>query len=232
MKHRVIVAALGSAGLVLGLGVAAASAAVSVHPDNTGSCGTSCVEIAFLSSGPQWVQNAPSGVTTTKVGLNFRTVTNSHEDWLPRDSGDVVPVYCKADGTRAAGSPFTRNQCEDLIGAGYASDPAWQLEYEPLGVPSFQCASTYANGKPKIGALVRLAPCGVNGSSVWIADEADAVGPTVPYINGGSNNFSDPLVVHEVSGAPVAQQLDLQQLNVDSNNIVDSNELVLVEPGL
>jgi hypothetical protein len=231
MKHRVI-AAFGAAGLLLSLGMTAASASTHAKPDNTGSCGTTCVELAFLSSGSQWVQSAPAGVAGTKVGLNFRTSTDAQEDWLPRDSGDVVPVYCTSIGTRAAGSPFTRNQCELLVGAGFASDPAWQLEYEPLGVPSFECASTYGNGHPKAGALVRLAPCGVNGSSVWIADEVHSVGPYVPYINGGSANFSDPFVVHEMVGAPMVQGLNMEQEAIDTAGIVDSNELVKTLPGL
>ena len=74
--------------------------------------------------------------------------------------------------------------------------------------------------------------CGVTASSIWIGDSNDSVGPTMPYINGGSSNYSDPLVIHEMSGAPKAQGLDMQNLNVDTHGIVDGNELVGLLPGL
>jgi hypothetical protein len=240
MFRKALYSSLAVAGL-LTLGLSAASAAsaapVKVHPAETGSCGTNCIEPYFLASGSQWVQSAASGKKNTEVTLNYSTTTNSHEDFLPIDVGTVVNEYCP-DTTSSPVEPavdplFTANQCAGLDLAGLDDATAWQVEYEPLGVPSHECVSSYNNGKPKAGALVRLSPCGEDASSVWIKD-TDVVNPfgTAPYISGASNNFSDPLVITEGNGGPDAQKLFFEQLNVDSNNIVASTQLVGILPGL
>jgi hypothetical protein len=54
----------------------------------------------------------------------------------------------------------------------------------------------------------------------------------MPFINGASSNFSDPLVVTEAGVSPAYHTLSLENLNVDSAGIVPGSQLMAFEPGL
>ena len=79
------------------------------------------------------------------------------------------------------------------------------------------CAGTWNGDEgeaPVNGDRLRLQVCGENAATLWIADAPrnynryDGPLPSgTPYIDGASNNYADPLVVTEVSGAPEHQQL-------------------------
>jgi hypothetical protein len=229
------VVALASFGAMAG----ASAASASVHPANTGSCGVTCIEPYFLSSGPQWVQvdHDGSGKVNTEINLQYRTSTNSHEDWLASGQGPVDGTYCPGvdPSTPAIDPLFTANQCEALNNYGYGDDTAFQLEFKPLGVnpgSTAMCSGVWNDQAPVAGDRIRLEPCGVNGDTVWIAASDLSVLGTTPYINGGSNNFSDPLVITEATGRPAYQSLHLQELNIDSADVPSSNQLVGLLPGL
>ena len=83
------------------------------------------------------------------------------------------------------------------------------------------------------GDRLRLQVCGENASTLWIADTrtTSTTGAAAPYINGAWNNYADPLVVTEVSGAPAYQQLHVNYLDVDTANVVSDRQLVRLLPG-
>jgi len=246
---RIVIALLGggaAVALTLGMGaaVASASTASAARPANTGSCGPQCVDITFLASGSHWTQVDYYGRTAanTAINLQARTNTNSGEDWYPTGEGKVEPTYCASASQAAVNSILTNNQCELLANADLDEATAFQEQFEPLGVPTNMCAGT-VNGDegeaPVNGDRLRLQGCGENADTLWIADAPGGNnnyynGPNsfgTPYINGASNNYADPLVVTEVSGAPKYQQLQVQYLDVDSSHVVSDRQLVRLIPG-
>ena len=116
----------------------------------------------------------------------------------------------------------------------YRNDEAYELQYEPYGLNSNFCLSTWPNETPQAGYLVRLETCGQYSNSIWAADtdantlpfNSSVVGdpnsngapsfhPTgddVALINGASNNFSNPLVLNYPAGHPT--DMPRPQLNV------------------
>jgi hypothetical protein len=221
--------------LTLSMGAMASASTAKARPDNTGSCGPTCVEVSFLQPGRQWVQVDYYGRTGTGTANNLqaRTDTNPNEDFRPDGEGAIIPVYCASPGVAAINSILTNNQCELLFNAGLDSSTAFQLQFSPLGVESNMCSGTVGDANPVNGDRIRLEPCGATADTLWIADSPDS-GPhgSVPYINGASSNYSNPLVVTAVSGAPKYQKLEVRWLITDTAGIVSDRQLVVLEPGL
>ena len=228
--------ALTAVALLGGVGLTAASASThpSAKPNNTGSCGHNCIEPFFLASGHQWVLVDHNGLTTanTAINLQFKTVTNSREDWLPLGAGPVVKNYCPNQTPIAVDPVLSANNCAYLVNNSEATETAEELEFTPLGVQTGMCVGLWNNQTATAGLRTRLEPCGDSPDTVWIEDAAHTRVGFVPFINGGSNNFEFPLVATEQSGAPAYQAIRLQQVNEDTHGIVEDQQLVNFEPGL
>ena len=221
-------------------GVSAAGASVThVRPANTGSCGTSCVEVFALTPGPQWVATDHLGKTATGVNgteqyLQYRTSTNARQDFLPISVG-VAADYCRGSlGNGSGGRVLDANLCLQLntyIGA-VTSIPVEQLEYTPLGVDTGDCVGVSESGALSQNEPLRLQVCNDNQRTFWVLAPAPAPAPGFLAINGGSTGTINAYVAAASSGAPALQPLVIKRVDVDTAGITDSNELLGVEPGL
>jgi hypothetical protein len=134
----------------------------------------------------------------------------------------------------------------------YPDDQAVEIEYSPFGVDSGLCMGTATTAVN--GTKVSLQPCGATAKTTWILDDADGFGfpapiPTVtvvgsgqiraivpkaadgvyvPLINGSGVNFSHPAVLtYPQNSYPTdtpRPQLHTQTLQIDSNDVVNSNQ--------
>jgi hypothetical protein len=79
------------------------------------------------------------------------------------------------------------------VNSHYGSEPAVQVEYAPLGVPTGLCAALATTAYQNEG--LTLQPCSTPGTTVWILDFADspATAPTYfPLVNGSTTDFAHP----------------------------------------
>ena len=85
------------------------------------------------------------------------------------------------------------------------NDPAFEIEYAPLGQESSLCAGVASTAFS--GEHVTLQPCGVSSRTVWIVDTNDSPSTIshgyLPLINGSDTNFSHPFVLtYPLNGYP------------------------------
>jgi len=212
-------------------GVSAASASVThVKPAITGSCGPTCLEPIALTPGPQWplTDHLGSQAIGTKQYLNYLSVTNPRQDYAPDEQGPVVATFCPHSG--AIDPILSANACAYLTLHGEAANPAYELQYTPLGVDSGLCPGVA--GHAYSYEAVTLRECGVNASTLWILDSFHSVGPFQPVINGSTTNFSYPQVLTAANGAPAQQLVETRRLSVDTAGIVAGTQLWAFLPGL
>jgi hypothetical protein len=186
------------------LGAPSASAAP-VGPAATTACGFHCTDIHFLQPGRHELLKVHSGltVTNTTFALNQGSNSSAAEDLSPTLQGTVGALYCDpTTGSPYPGSIFTPNQCHALIGNGYATDETFQLAQNPNngGPETMGLGDWNSTLNPPSGWKARLEPLGNNASTVQILATHLPGGHTtkpgaVWIINGGSSNFSNPLVL-------------------------------------
>jgi hypothetical protein len=182
----------------------ATASASPVRPVATTACSIHCIDIHFRSPGHREILKVHDGlnVTNTTFALNQGANNLPAEDLSPTFQGTVQQLYCDANGSPYPGSLFTPNQCHGLIVNGFANDPTWQLEFNPNnGGPGDHCLGDWNSAlNVPSGWKARLEPCGNNASTVQILANHLPGGLVAPpgyvwIINGGSNNFSNPLVL-------------------------------------
>jgi hypothetical protein len=214
----------------LGLGATAALAT----PAATTACGNSCVDISFLQPGSSELLKVHDGLsaTNTVFALNQGGNNLPAEDLTPTAQGTVGNLYCDPAGEPYTGSLFTANQCHALIANGYKNDETWQLEYNPdKGGPGNMCLGDWDGTlNAPSGYKARLEACGVNASTVQIlANHLPGGITTAPgyvwIINGGSDNFSNPLVL-SVANTLAWQSPRWETVVFNGNGGVDVQEAV------
>ncbi len=218
-------------------GVSAASAsATHVRPANTGSCGTTCIEPYFLTPGHQWVQTDHLGKTATGVNgtvqyLQYRTDTNSRQDFLPVNVGTAAD-YCKGHLGNGNDPILDANLCLQLVNNGYtlSAIPVEQLEFTPLGVSTGKCTGVAETGALSQNEPLRLQWCDNNQRTFWVYVPTPAPGALA--INGGSTGTINAYAAAADNGGPQLQTIVIKRTDVDTSGIFDSTELFNFEPGL
>jgi hypothetical protein len=204
----------------------------------TPSCGSTCTQIFTQKYGPQYLVDVfqARAAAGTPVILFQRSNSDPAEDFVVTDLGTVHSFY-KNHGLVSAN--FDRT---------YRSDRAYEIQYEPYGLNSNFCLSTWSNETPQPGYKVRLEPCGQYSNSIWAADTDGRTAPQgssvvtdhrssgavfspvftdVALINGATNTFSNPLVLNYPAGHPTDMprpQLNVQPEKQYSNGITFDNQ--------
>jgi hypothetical protein len=218
-------AGVGALALVLApvaLGVTSASAA-------TTACGPACVDVSFVSQGRSDILADHSGLTNSNNAIYLRPASNaaSKEDFSPENVGEVKDLYCDPiNGTAYTGSLFTNNQCHAMKIAGLMNADTYEIAFNPnKGGDESMCVGTWNNDNAVSGWKLRLEPCGVAADTVWILSSTLPGGNTSSgttwAINGGSNNFSNPLVATAAS----ATQPKVETAVFNGGSAVDSQEV-------
>lgn len=206
------------AGYALAAGVAvtaalampAGAANAAAKPDATNACSNKCIDVSFQVPGLNYILGVHWGLATPNNLVRLVQGSNAayKEDFTRIDDVPVYPTYCMAAGYAQTGSVFTNNQCHLLLTSGLIMAPTFQLAYNPNnGGGENLCVGAWGNESPGNGAKMRLVECGVASDTVLIQTRT-LPGGTVPLgkgywlINGGSDNFSNPLVASNPGYAP------------------------------
>lgn len=189
----------------------------------TPNCGNTCAQIFSQKYGPQYLVDVyqARSATGTPVILFQRSNSDPAEDFVIVDEGNVNSFY-RHYGLVSGAFAHT-----------YRNDEAYEVQYEPYGLNSNFCLSTWPGETPQAGYLVRLESCGQYSNSIWAADTDGNTlpmgssvtndrrstggffspkGTDVALINGATNSFSNPLVLNYPAGNPT--DMPRPQLNV------------------
>jgi hypothetical protein len=199
----------------------------------TPNCGANCTSIFTQKYGPQYLVDVfqAKAAAGTPVILFQRSNSDPAEDFVVNDLGTVHSFY----NNHGLVSPaFDRT---------YRADEAYEIQYEPYGLNSNFCLSTWSNETPQPGYKVRLEPCGQYSNAIWAADTDgrtlpagdsivtdgrsrggvfSPVGTDVALINGATNTFSNPLVLNYPAGNPT--DMPRPQLNVQPEKQYSGNQ--------
>jgi hypothetical protein len=171
-------------GAVLALIIPAGLTATAAHAA-TPSCGPGCVNVITREWGRHIQMDAIGGGFGAQHQrlILFRSTQDPAEDFVYSQQGTVHDLF--VDGLVSA-----------AVNLHYGSDPAFELEYSPLGLDSDLCVGTWLT-HPVAGNILRLEPCGVSAQTIWIVDHFGTDGNKPGFgtvIAGSTTNFSHPLV--------------------------------------
>jgi hypothetical protein len=209
---------------MLGLS-AAANASVAAKPAATNACGRHCVNVSFVNPGRHYLLASHSGlnVKNNLIVLTHGSNGAAKEDFTEIRAGSVNSLYC--DGGTAI-AVFTDRQCQLLASAGLSTARTFQLAFNPNnGGPKNMCIGTWNNSTPVTDGKLRLVPCGVAADTVMILARRLPVGHTTAgywMINGGSDNFSNPVVATSNGSEPRWETVD-----INGGRAVDTQEVRL-----
>jgi len=202
-----------------GLGMVGTMTASAATPN----CGSTCANIFSQKYGPSYLVDVFQAKAAVGQPVILFQASNSDpaEDFVVVDEGSVNSFYHRYGLVSAA---FAHT---------YAADEAYEAQYEPYGLNSNYCLSTWPGEAPQPGYLVRLESCGYYSNSLWAADTDANTLPNgssvttdhhstgeffsnyhtdVALINGATNSFSNPLVLNYPAGNPT--DMPRPQLNV------------------
>jgi hypothetical protein len=197
-----------SASLALGATGALASGRPAAIRNATNACGSACVDIHFLVPGKHALVTSKSGYDYAGNLVRLTEGSNgaAKQDFTRVDLSTVAPLYCTASGQAEPGSVFTPRQCALLDNAGLLGATTFQLAFNPYGGgPETLCVGSQS-ALPQSGAKARLEPCGLSGATVLIETSKLPTGTATAgshwLISGGSDNFSNPLVLTSTGAYP------------------------------
>jgi hypothetical protein len=219
----------------LGLGGPALAA-----PAATSACAGACTDIHFLVPGEHYLLKDHAGSTAANNVIALTTGSNalSSEDFSEVNVGTVSPQYCEAPPNTSVAQPgsiFTNRQCQLLTNAGLTGATTFEYAFNPNdGGPENMCLGAWDNVSPvPSGYKFRLVACGVSADTVMIVTSALPSGNTTAgsdwLIDGGSDNYSDPLVATN-NGGTAWQAPRWETVDVNGHAGEDTQE-VRLEPG-
>ena len=212
---------------LLGMSMAAASASPAGAKGHspairmaTTACGNKCVDVSFLTPGRQAILGVQSGWARPNALVRLLQGSNgaSKEDFKEVDLSTVAPLYCTVTGQAQPGSVFTSSQCALLKNAGLLGRTTFQLAFNPNnGGPLDLCLGAWNNYTPVVGGKTRIEPCGLSAATVLITTTTLPGGTTTGgglwLINGGSDNFSNPVVATSNGTFPSQPYWSTVQIN-------------------
>jgi hypothetical protein len=211
---------------VIGLSAAGAASA-SVKPHATPACGFACFNLFSLTLGPRTIQNAyvpgdtgVGGKVGQKVNMNYASNTHPNEDFTGAQVGTLGDFCPNMGGTGLSPTSY--------VCLTYPSGfPVFEANWSPFGNQSGLC--TGVKTPLFSGREVTLQPCGDSPATFWVGDLAHATFafgiPFLPWVNGGSSNTSQPLVLTVDPGThnPI-NQLRVQSLLTLSHGVVPDTQ--------
>jgi hypothetical protein len=223
------------------LGTSAASAGAANRPvlrikNATNACSVHCTDVSFQNPGITDILGVHSGIATPNNVVRLLQGSNgaSKEDFSRFNVSTVSPQYCQAPPDTSVaqpGSVFTDRQCQLLTSAGLTGATTFELAFNPNnGGPENLCVGGWNNAVAN-GWKTRLEYCGVAADTVLI-ETGKLPGGTVStgdwLINGGSDNFSNPLVLTSPGFAP--SQPTWSTVDLNGKKAIDTQEVHL-NPG-
>ena len=221
-----------------GLGMVGTLTASAATPNCDTNGSSNCAQIFSQKYGPQYLVDVYQAKSAAGTPVILFQASNSDpaEDFVPVDEGTVHDFYRHYGLVSAA---FAKT---------YSADEAYEVQYEPYGLNSNFCLSTWPGEAPSAGYLVRLESCGQYSNSLWAADTDANTAPNgssvtfdrhstggffspnrtdVALINGANNSFSNPLVLNYPAGNPTDMprpQLNVQPEKQYSNGTTFDNQ--------
>ena len=173
-----VLAAAATLTLAGGLSMAGTLSASAATPQ----CGQRCVQIFSAKFGPGFIETVFHGIPAAGVPTILHRASSSDpaEDLIVPLAGPVSMFY-------------SLGMVSAAVNSHYGSEPAVQVEYAPLGVPTGLCAALARTAYQNEG--LTLQPCSTPGTTVWILDFGDspATAPTYfPLVNGSTRDFAHP----------------------------------------
>jgi hypothetical protein len=213
---------------MLGMGAASAAGATT-RPNATTACNAACSDAFFQVPGPTDILAAHSDLNTTNnvVRLVQGSDAAPKEDFTRVSEGTVFPLYCTATGQAQTGSIFTNNQCHLMDVAGLLAATTFEYAFNANnGGPENECLGAWGNNAPASGWKIRLEPCGVAPDTVIISTPKLPGGNTstgVWWINGASDNYSNPVVATNPGNAP--SQVTWTEIDLNGKHAADTQEV-------
>jgi hypothetical protein len=214
IKSKVLVAAA-TVTMVTGVGAAGVLATATTANAITPSCGATCVDIFSRQFGHHFATNFLLDVWRQHITIGqpiilYRTSNNDiAEDFRLEFQGTVADFFAVGMVSAAlalhygciAGVDFP-----DCFGLQVTvNDPAFEIEYTPLGQFSGLCVGVANTASQREGVTLQV--CGASSKTVWVVDIFDQpftfFTGYAPLINGSDTNFSQPFVLtYPQSGFP------------------------------
>ncbi len=237
------VAAGVAATAMLGLSAAPSAGAA---PAATTACRFHCVDISFVNPGKNAILGVHSGMAVYNNLVRLLPGSNGayKEDFSEITVGTVDPLYC--DGSVPVSSLFTPRQCLLLKSAHLDKARTFQLAFNGNNGGSKQlCIGTWNNTTPVVNGNLRLVTCGVAADTVLIQTSHLPIGTTsgkkvakaavakpvshgCPWlINGGSDNFSNPVVA--TSDGTYPSQPTWSTVDVNGGKAIDTQEVCITK---
>ena len=225
-----------------GLGTVGTLSASAATPAATPSCGHNCSNLYTKKFGPAFLLDTFQGRAAANQGVILFQASNSDpaEDFAVRWLGTVHSFYT-----------HHRSLITPQFDQAYGNLAAVEIQYEPLGVNSHFCASTWPGVTAQPGYKVRLETCGQYSNSIWAVGipyhhrrgpltrhvPANRNTPSRGYkflINGATDSFSNPLVLNYPPGYPTDMPrpwVNVQPLNTYSDGTVYDSQQWSWMPG-
>jgi hypothetical protein len=222
---RKFLIALSAVGALLMLGAtSAAQASHRITPGATPACGNGCFNLHSLAFGHVQIQsanvpgdNGVGGKIGQTINLKYATDSSPNEDFVQGYIGTVSQLC-----PQGLLSPYICNT--------YSTDPVYESNWAPYGNQSGLCAGARLPANP--GEPVSLRPCGVNGSTLWVADVKHSRNGYMPFLNGADRNYSHPLVLTVVPGKKIGLRLRLERLNPLSHDFISNEQMFAMDFGV
>lgn len=192
-----------SMALVAALAAAALTAAVAPASAATHACDFTCSVLISpqLAGQTQWVivpganGHARHARAGDHVVFRARSTQFTSEDFSPSWSTETVSYYCLPGPQRIRGFLCSHD----------GRDIAQEMEWRPDGYSTGLCAGVTAPAHA--GERVTLQRCGQSPRTLWIGDDARALGDAEPLISGSSAS-ADPLVLSvAATGSPARAEV-------------------------
>jgi hypothetical protein len=213
----------------------AAANAAKIVPAATSACAGACTDFSFKNPGPGSILTDHSALITKNNLIRLTPGTNGAPklDFAKIDVGTVDFLYCNINGTSQDTTVFTNRQCKLLQLAHLGLATTFQLAFNPNnGGDETMCVGAWNNAAPVSGFKMRLVECGVGADTVLIeTNKIPAGGTAAGYnwlINGGSDNYSTPLVA--TSNGNTNSQPTWSTARLNGQKAIDTQETAEV-PG-
>jgi hypothetical protein len=193
----VVAALIGSAGLSAPLTANAA----------TPACGLTCTTWFNKQFGNGYVMavSGDSAKKGTPVILSS-AADSATEDWILTDKGSLPQLY-------------TEGLVTSVMATAFPGESGYEIEYSPGGIKSGLCVGL--DSRARNGARVDLRDCGVNWKTIWVVDQNDANGRSVPLVPGSNDSLTAPIVL---TGAATGEELTTSLLSI-SSGIIDTEQM-------
>ena len=186
------------------------------------NCGSGCQDLYGQKFGSGYILNVKGGTAAAgqEIILYQASKDSTAEDFVITKVGAVGSIDDLHRGLNTP--PFDTS---------FAALSAYEIQYAPSGVPSGLCVGTFPGQLAQAGFKLRLEPCGLIRTVVWVVFGGQFAGEKITsgydvLINAATDSLSDPLALNYPVGSPTDMPrpwLNVQPLH-ESGGTVDSSQ--------